>query len=911
MITTESNLDRFDIRNFTERLTPAKGKNRYICPVCSGQNFTIDPKDGAYKCWSGECESKDIREAVSPWDDKARDKNARDRINKPKLPTPALIPDEAIQLAKLPSPVTHPEKRKRGHQTEIEYPYSDTQWVLRIERPSYENPKGYEKAIYPYHLSESGEPRKGKGDTAWNPYRIDEVKAHGTGLWTLGVEGEPCVESVRFLELIGFTSQGSSWSDGELTRAALMLKTAGVAGVAYLPDHDKTGYEKAKKMADAAAKAQLPFVQLDLLALWPECPDKGDVADWVKWGMEQGWDKDEFIRRLEEQLNAAADKIRQTPIPIGDPPKITTKERLRLDIKALLQETDSLDYEVARADIQSRYRLKDKSLDRIIRDISRQTKEAEVLDLGLDELFDMSTRNLEYVIPGMLPVGETALLIATPKAGKSLLAYDAAFAVATGEDTFLGERCKQGKVLIVQCDESIGTAKERLLKRGFRREDAPNVRFMQKFKITQLAALEIKLETFRPTLVIIDSLRKINAGREVSENSAEFADNIYQLKELCSQYNAALILIHHSNKNTDAVGVEKVRGSSAIAGAAWGVWELAQIPKPDPNNKKKLIIDPKDPARILSIIARDVEGERLRIELDPENNHWLNQGREGASKEDAKEQKSHAASVLDLLKSVAPVGLEASEINGKLGIGRGIYSILNRLLGQKIIGSRPSEKDRRRTVYFCSLHEDLLSIAPQKLGNPPPPTDTVSNVIEYAESIDIHSVQSSITFDHKSITFDHITPAPAEEKQPSNQELVSDTTGLITFTPMGGGEGSDGLSAQTVTPILMDAIVAPSTSSENSSEGTVLAAVEDVGNVTDVAPCTSPLPQKSLIDVLESTEPEDLSNGSAVGRMARIQLLRKDITIEIRRVVRWCERNGFYILENGEFAYPYELILVD
>jgi hypothetical protein len=509
---------------------------------------------------------------------------------------------------------------------------------------------------------------------------------------------------------------------------------------------------------------------------------------------EYNWDKKylaEIRARLEKVLAASSPQLD----PLTD-----TKERLRLDVKALLKETDPIDREVMTADIQSRYRLNSKALERIITHVSQLTKEAEVEDLGLDELFDLPCDNIEYVIPGMLPVGEAALLIANPKAGKSLLAYDAAFAVATGEDTFLGERCKQGKVLIVQCDESTGTAKGRLLKRGFRREDAANVRFMHKFSITQLGALESKLETFRPTLVIIDSLRRINAGREVSENAAEFADNIYQLKEVCSQYNAALILIHHSNKNSDAIGVEKVRGSSAIAGATWGIWELTQIPKPDPNNKKKLIVDPKDPNRILSIIARDVEGQRLAIELDPENNHWINRGEQGANQKEIQEQKTHSAKVIELLKSVAPVGLEAGEVNEQLGIGRGIYSILNRLLGQKIIGSRPSSRDRRRTVYFCSTGTHPT---PDRAENPPPPTDTDPNAIEYSELVTTSTIESSIALDRKSIAFDRTPSIDDDEKQPSNVELESNTQYSITSSHYEGGResGSAAIDSQLSQPL--------------------------------------------------------------------------------------------------------------
>lgn len=61
------NANTFDIRNFLDRLIRTKEKNKFICPVCSGKNLSIKPNSAAYKCWNG-CESKDIREALSPLD---------------------------------------------------------------------------------------------------------------------------------------------------------------------------------------------------------------------------------------------------------------------------------------------------------------------------------------------------------------------------------------------------------------------------------------------------------------------------------------------------------------------------------------------------------------------------------------------------------------------------------------------------------------------------------------------------------------------------------------------------------------------------------------------------------------------------------------------------------------------------
>jgi putative DNA primase/helicase len=224
---------------------------------------------------------------------------------KPKAPSPAPIPEGAIALARLPEPVTCPEKRDRCNgKTETEYPYSDRHFTRRNEISDTESSKGYRKEVIPFHLNAEGKIVKGKGSEQWNPYRIQEVQTYGgAGKWVLGVEGESCVEAARSLGLVAFTLQGGSWTEPDLDNAIALCKAAGVVGITYFPDHDDVGYEKARKIAAAAAKAKLPFIYLRPTSLWSECPDKGDIADWVKWGMEQDWNKEEFIKGLEAQFN--------------------------------------------------------------------------------------------------------------------------------------------------------------------------------------------------------------------------------------------------------------------------------------------------------------------------------------------------------------------------------------------------------------------------------------------------------------------------------------------------------------------------------------------------------------------------------------------------------------------------------
>ena len=131
-----SELKKFDIRNFLDRLTPSKEKGRYICPVCEGGNLTIS-KSGKYQCWNN-CECKDIREAVSPaikghWRSTPQTFSQKPR----KQAVPAPLPNQNISLARLESPATdapQPQPRtdkKRGTVQVTTYPYSDRQWVER------------------------------------------------------------------------------------------------------------------------------------------------------------------------------------------------------------------------------------------------------------------------------------------------------------------------------------------------------------------------------------------------------------------------------------------------------------------------------------------------------------------------------------------------------------------------------------------------------------------------------------------------------------------------------------------------------------------------------------------------------------------------------------------------------------
>jgi KaiC/GvpD/RAD55 family RecA-like ATPase len=722
----------FDIRFHIEKLTSAKDKNRYQCPVCEGGNLTVNPATGEYQCWNG-CECRDIREAIAPWDERKNQNRSlphpKRQVRAPK-PQPAPIPDAPIKLSRFQaSAIIHCQ----DPQNTI-YPYSDNQWVERVCQKD-------RKSCFPYELDSNGNKQNNKLSPQWAAYRESEVIQHGKGSWVLGVEGEKCVEAARSLSMVAFTMQGSDW-DKALKSAVARFKQADISGVIYFPDNDQTGRKKAQAVQDACALANLPCIVINPTELNPDAPQKWDIADWVS---ESNLSPDAMVRIIEATAEGERLAVGGEGMPIVNGEAVYSEdERLRLTLLDLSQEKNKIAYILKRAQICTHYGISKAEVEELIRETERKTSASALKRLSLDDLLGMEIQELTWLIPELLPAGEMVILAGSPKSGKTLMAIDAAFAIATGEDDFLGIRPQRGKVLLISNDENERSTRSKLLKRGFRLGD-DNLDVIFNWTIAQMYELEEVLDKFRPDIVIIDSLKSITAHNDkISENSAEFANSIYALKNLLNQYKAASILIHHTSKNKDAMGVAKLRGSSAIAGAVWGTWQLEHIPKSDPNNDKGLIIDPSDPKRIMSVFARDVEGQLLALEFDPESNSY---GR--TDKEAIQSQNTIADRIMSVLR-LNSQGLSGRSIIECLGMsqeeGRGIYTALTRMESKLLVSTIKSPSDRRVTLYILKNTQHLDSTDRKILnnvGDSLPPLPRVQNVEYSAESLTLQGLQNT------------------------------------------------------------------------------------------------------------------------------------------------------------------------
>ena len=495
---------------------------------------------------------------------------------------------------------------------------------------------------------------------------------------------------------------------------------------------------------------------------------------------QSSWDWGRLIGKLEEELHR---KALERGVPVSTTSDDGLDEKLRLELLALLKETDKIKYHRKLSKICSFYRLTKDAVKECLQYLEQSTKVAEVKCYGLDEFLSQETKGFEWLIPGLLPRAETIILAGSPKVGKTSLSIDAALALATGESSFLGETVKRRKVLYVSSDESPQSTRHKLLKRGFRQIDDGSIKIMTGWDISQMGELEKQLEDFRPDVVIIDSLKRIFIGSQISENSAEFADAIYTLKETIGRYNASGILIHHTNKSLDTTGVHKLRGSSAIAGAVWGTWQLEHIPKKDPNDKRRKIIDPKDPRRVLSVFARDTEGQRFDVEFNPENNSFTR-----IVSPEADEMKTSRERILKILQRNVK-GLSGRGIIECLGMtpeeGRGVYTELNRMVNKLLINCKPAPGDKRVNIY--SLPDNAI------FGDTPPPILSYPIDNKSAEVIDIQGIDHTQQNTQQAIVNiqqGSLLNIPENSiKNGSNQDTASVIELLNNTTTNGGGEG--------------------------------------------------------------------------------------------------------------------------
>lgn len=236
--------------------------------------------------------------------------------------------------------------------------------------------------------------------------------------------------------------------------------------------------------------------------------------------------------------------------------------------------------------------------------------------LTFKQLLDKYGKDVQkWVVQGLLPRGSLTEIFALPGDGKTILTYDIIGSAVIGQPwNGFPVANKKIKAVIIQTDEAQQATIETLRDRF----EGKNLEcyFKTYWSIDQLFQLREELKDIQPDILMIDSLTSINRGTSKSENDADYAMDIYALRQMCGEMGIAGILIHHSNKMGDS------RGSTGIPGAVDQVINLRRLLN---------VNDVSDPRRQL-----EIKKSRFRmpmtyaLELNDDKT-WTVTGKVGAS----------------------------------------------------------------------------------------------------------------------------------------------------------------------------------------------------------------------------------------------------------------------------------------
>ena len=183
------------------------------------------------------------------------------------------------------------------------------------------------------------------------------------------------------------------------------------------------------------------------------------------------------------------------------------------------------------------------------------------------------TREPSWLIPGLIPEGETIMLYGPTQSYKSFVALDVALSVASGAPTFAGKPMRAGPVFYAALEGRVGIMKKRapawLKAKGM----APDFPFYvgpgPVFNDADSCMAWVKdtkerLAGRRAGMIFFDTTAKLMAGMD--ENSAkDMGELIRWFDHLAIEFDCPIVAVHHTGRLKSGEVVHS-RGSSAADG---------------------------------------------------------------------------------------------------------------------------------------------------------------------------------------------------------------------------------------------------------------------------------------------------------------------------------------------------------
>ncbi len=232
-------------------------------------------------------------------------------------------------------------------------------------------------------------------------------------------------------------------------------------------------------------------------------------------------------------------------------------------------------------------------------------QDAPMLDtITSTDLFKLDLTPPEMIVPGLIASGFN-IIAGAPKSGKSFLALQLAYAVATGGYLF-GTRAAEGRALYLALEDTNYRLKHRM--QGLKLEPTPMLEFATESMTLGrggFAAVDRFItERGDVKLVVIDTLTRVKdlavGGGNAYETDSQLGG---ALQSLAFNRDIALVVIHHMSKAPHKDFLLSLSGSAGLPGAADVVMALERL-RNDQHGK-------------LHVTGRDLEERILHIDFSP------------------------------------------------------------------------------------------------------------------------------------------------------------------------------------------------------------------------------------------------------------------------------------------------------
>lgn len=244
----------------------------------------------------------------------------------------------------------------------------------------------------------------------------------------------------------------------------------------------------------------------------------------------------------------------------------------------------------------------------------------------------------QMIISDVLHNGLT-ILAGRPKAGKSWLTLQIALSVGTGGILASGlPVMKPGRVGYFALEESEDRTASRLQTLVESPDVAlQNIEFMYRVKPLMAGGaqqIDDYLAASSPNVLIIDTfLALVQGGNKKSNVMRDEYQEVDILQKLAAKHKVAIVLVHHTNKDITASGIDAVAGSTGITAAADCIWIMKRQPE------KRCALE---------VVGREVEQATFVMKLDlsgPIGWHIIESG-------DDAESSLERLEILELLRDV-------------------------------------------------------------------------------------------------------------------------------------------------------------------------------------------------------------------------------------------------------------------